>query len=68
MYKLLISFDSDINLKFGLSRTNEYFLTDEVEVCKVISKLSHLKPFISLCYVSLMSAEDVLKVFELKEV
>lgn len=68
MYRLMISFKKEDVTRSVWSHPNEYLLSDEVEVCKVISKLSHLDPIITLCSIPVFSADEVLKDFELKEV
>lgn len=50
------------------SQQKEFLLADEVEVCKVITKLSHLEPIITLCSVSVLSADDVLNNYYSKNV
>lgn len=69
MYRLMISFSSSLENEFGVSvKPKEYVLQDADEVCKVIKGLSHLQPIVTLQQLSVMSAVDVLKVFELKDV
>ena len=68
MYRLMISFKKADYTKDVWSQQKEYLLADEVEVCKVITKLSHLEPIITLCSIPVLNGDDVLKDFELKEV
>lgn len=68
MYRLMISFTKD---DFGSSfwkQPKEYLLSNSEDVCNVITSLSHLNPVITLCQIPVLSASDVLKDFELKEV
>lgn len=68
MYRLIISFSKDEVKNFVWCKPKEYLLPDSEEVCKVITSLSHLDPIITLCQISVLSASDVLKDFESKEV
>lgn len=69
MFRLMISFSSDLGVDFGISvKPKEYVLQDADEVCKVIKGLSHLKPIVTLYQLPIMSAVDVLKDFEIKQV
>lgn len=68
MFRLMISFKREDFHNDVWSKPNEYLLSDANEVCKVITSLSHLNPIITLCHVSVMSADDVLKDFELKDI
>lgn len=69
MYRLMISFTDSSLSEFGIHKQpKEYLLSDALQVCKVINGLSHLNPIVTLFQVPVMSAVDVLKEFELKEV
>lgn len=64
MFRLMISFKKADFSKDVWSQQREYLLADEIEVCKVISKLSSLDPIITLCSIPVLSADDVLKDYE----
>lgn len=68
MYRLMISFSSKDFKNPIWKNPCEYLLSDSEEVCKVITSLSHLNPVITLCQIPVLSASEVLKDFELKEV
>lgn len=68
MYRLMVSFKKEDFSHNSWSQPKEYLLSDEVEVCKVITKLSHLDPIITLCSIPVLSADAVLKDFEIKQV
>lgn len=61
MYRLMVSFKKADFPKDVLFQQKEYFLVNAVEVCKVLTKLSHLDPIITLCSVPVLSADDILK-------
>lgn len=68
MFRLMISFKKDEVLNSVWCQPKEYLLSNAEEVCKVITSLSHLNLIISLCQIPVLSASDVLKDFEIKEV
>lgn len=68
MYRLMISFKKSEVLDSVWNGPKEYLLPNAEEVCKVLTSLSHLDPIITCCQIPVLSAEDVLKDFELKEV
>lgn len=68
MYRLMVSFKKEDVLNGVWKQPKEYLLPNSDEVCKVITSLSHLNPIITLCQIPVLSAVDVLKDFEVKEV
>lgn len=68
MYRLMISFNTDDVSNSIWHQPKEYLLSNSDEVCKVITSLSNLNPIITLCQIPVLSASDVLKDFEIKEV
>ena len=68
MYRLMISFEKDEFKNCTWVKPKEYVLSDELEVCRVITSLSHLNPIITLFKLPLCTADDVLKDFEFKDI
>ena len=64
----MISFSKDEVKNSVWCKPKEYLLPDSEEVCKVITSLSHLEPLITLCQIPCLSASEVLKDFESKEI
>lgn len=69
MFRLVISSFPDLDAGYGIScKPKEYILKDADEVCEVIKRISHLKPIVTLTSLDVVSASDVLKDFEIKQV
>lgn len=69
MFRLVISSFPDLDANFGIScKPNEYVLQDADEVCEVLKRISHLKPIVTLTPLDVVSAADVLKDFEVKDI
>lgn len=69
MFRVMISFKSELEDKFGIcSNPQEFYVGTPTDVCSIICKLSHLKPIITLQEVSAVNAESVLKHYEVKDV
>ena len=68
MYRLMISFKRDEPDRFGIgSRPYDFFVKSAEDVCEIISSISHLKPIITLCQEEILTTDEVLKCFELKD-